>query len=373
VRLIVPPIAALIVATCSDAFGFVHISEYFFDQKGAKWGQSADLGTGAVVTWSFVGDGVGVDPVGYTAAQPDYGVDGGSAISTLRANIDTAYGSGAFDAAIQNAFDTWASVANIRFVQTPDSGELLGASSAVSPHIRIGAYAPAAGSFLEFAGAIGIAPPGYLYDWDTDEFTVNYSQTLAGDVIFNLNAGFIIAPGNEDDPYDIFPPGGGLYQNDLEGLFLHELGHAAIGLDHPPTGPGVVMYAGAGADGFINRQLSLDDIAGAQFVYGLPLLTGDANHDGVVDAADFLAVEANFGTLGKLDGTSLGDANGDGRVDGADWLAVERNFGAVLDVPIGVPVPEPGTAALVAAALAFCGRRLPVVRSRACRRCGRLG
>jgi len=86
------------------------------------------------------------------------------------------------------------------------------------------------------------------------------------------------------------------------------------------------------------------------------LLTGDANNDGVVDAADFLAVEANFGLLGFADGFLFGDANDDGRVDGDDILAIERYFGATLP---GLSVPEPATALLLAlgGALTLARRR----------------
>src|SRR5690606_41622546 len=76
----------------------------------------------------------------------------------------------------------------------------------------------------------------------------------------------------------------------------------------------------------------------------------DLNHDDVVDAADFLAVETNFGRTGVADGTLPGDANGDGRVDAADYLAIEQNFGLTLaDLQASPTVPEPGLAALLAA------------------------
>jgi len=74
------------------------------------------------------------------------------------------------------------------------------------------------------------------------------------------------------------------------------------------------------------------------------VLTGDANNDGVVDDADFLAVEANFGNTGHANGWLLGDANNDGRVDGADYLTVERHFGATLEAPA---IPEPAAAMLL--------------------------
>lgn len=62
-------------------------------------------------------------------------------------------------------------------------------------------------------------------------------------------------------------------------------------------------------------------------------LLGDANKDGVVDAADFTAVELYLGDLGPTDGTLLGDADHNGRVDGNDWIIVEQQFGSVIHNP----------------------------------------
>jgi len=105
---------------------------------------------------------------------------------------------------------------------------------------------------------------------------------------------------------------------------------------------------------FANLSLYLPQI----LAYIPPILTGDANHDGVVDTLDFLAVEQHFGALGVADGTLPGDANGDGRVDGADLLAIERNQGATLaallaslDASASTGIPEPA-AALIFLALA---------------------
>lgn len=80
------------------------------------------------------------------------------------------------------------------------------------------------------------------------------------------------------------------------------------------------------------------------------ILPGDANNDGVVDEADFLAIEANFGAIGHDNDWLIGDANGDGRVDGDDWVWVEQHFGATLP---GGGIPEPATALLLVSAIAI--------------------
>lgn len=88
--------------------------------------------------------------------------------------------------------------------------------------------------------------------------------------------------------------------------------------------------------------------------WNLALLLGDANNDGVVDAADYLAVEANDGAIDVADGFLWGDANDDGRVDGDDFIAIEQNFGASLP---GLTVPEPAVAAIMLVGFASLTRR----------------
>ncbi len=57
--------------------------------------------------------------------------------------------------------------------------------------------------------------------------------------------------------------------NDIESLILHELGHAAVGLNHPTNdGTCQVMCVDSECLGHIKRKLTPDDVAGAQFLYG---------------------------------------------------------------------------------------------------------
>ena len=53
---------------------------------------------------------------------------------------------------------------------------------------------------------------------------------------------------------------------------------------------------------------------------------GDADENGIVDFADFLALSANFGVADA--GWSQGDFDGSGSVDFADFLLLSRNFGS---------------------------------------------
>ena len=153
--------ASLLVATTA-ASAFVHISAGF---GGSKWGPDPTAGTPAVVTWGFMPDGTTVepdfelDPIGFPGQT---GFDGTSDISSLRDRIDVTLGNGvgAFDAALQRALSTWSTRANITFVgPVNDPGLPFPSDAALTPDIRVGAFAPAEGHSFNFFGAVGFGPP----------------------------------------------------------------------------------------------------------------------------------------------------------------------------------------------------------------------
>ncbi len=83
-------------------------------------------------------------------------------------------------------------------------------------------------------------------------------------------------------------------------------------------------------------------------------LLGDTNDDGVVDAADYIALKRNIGTPS---GAALADGDFDenGTVDWDDLQVLEANFGKTS---AGGAVPEPATLGLLAfGALAIIRRR----------------
>jgi hypothetical protein len=315
-------VAIMVFVFCHAACAFETIGDGF----GSKWGPDPNAGTGAIVTWGYVLDHTEVDPdfridpIGF----PDIsGVVGSSNISQLRDLIDTNHGPGSFDAAIQRAFDTWSAAANIVFVgPLADVGMDIGAVGATSPNIRIGAFMPDPEHWFAGAGAIGFGPPGPPNP--VDDFP------LAGEILFNLArpaviSPFHIAPGTEDvTPVDVFN-----YGDDLEGLFLHELGHAAMGLDHPfwdgEDPDQRLMYVGDFQNPSapfccqsLNRQLHPDDIAGAQFVYGI---LADMDRDSDVDFDDIddfvlgLTNPEGYANLRGAAPQTIGDTDADGDLD----------------------------------------------------------
>jgi hypothetical protein len=329
-----------------------------FDHIGngiaSKWGDT-QVGTGAIVTWGYMLDGTGVDPNFRIDpwGHPDIsGVVGTSNITSMRNAIDAVNGMGAFDAAVQRAFSTWSAAANITFVgPVTDSGLPVDSSTATYPNIRIGAFAPDPNHWFQYWSAVGFGPPGFI--------TPEYQFPLSGDVIFNLNGigeqtAYQIAPGSEDvTPVDVYNFG-----DDLEGLLLHELGHAAMGLDHPgwdgENPDRRVMYTGDDPPApfccsAINRELHADDIAGARFVYGI---RGDYDRNRVVNAADYALWRD---ALGKTSATLLPmDGNADGTINHPDYIAWTASFGLTspsVEGPLGSgasTVPEPKALAFVA-------------------------
>lgn len=220
-----------------------------------KWDDPTQ-GTPAVVTWGFIAPGEGLGPSAPAAWSGTNTLGTGHPVDDLRARIDAVHGAGAFDAALERAFATWAAATNLSFVRDPVSG---GAFATVTePDIRIGAYV-----FGDFAGGAGFGPPG-------DD--LSFPDALAGDLALNHPNNFTIAAGVEGDP---IPRVGGEIQNDLESLFLHEIGHT-LGLGHSDVVDAVMCgfifgspFDPADCVGeVIERELTADDLAGIRQLYG---------------------------------------------------------------------------------------------------------
>ena len=259
--------ACLWVAATLAAVGNAQAFEVFdFGVNQAlKWGSNTVGTPGGVVTWSLVADGTALD-----ALAPSY-ISGTSSLTSVFNQVG---GQTAALAMIQEAFNAWSAVANISFVQVAESGPTTAegatvpALGSVIGNIRISAF-----SITGSTAAVGFAPPP------------NGGTTLEGDIVFNRDNLFGIAPGAEGSPYELFPASnGGFYLNDFQGLFTHELGHA-LGMNH--SGVATAMMCGFHAtananticdyldnnglpDGMatINRLPDADDVAGIQYLYG---------------------------------------------------------------------------------------------------------
>jgi hypothetical protein len=138
-------------------------------------------------------------------------------------------------------------------------------------------------------------------------------------------------------------------------VVAHEIGHN-LGLFHTPDGSANLM-AGSNAT---SQQLSADQIAavlqttfrndsvalipsgGTGFPKPFsPTLTGDYNHDGLVDASDYIVWRKTLGSTTALSA----DGNGSGVIDSGDYAIWKTNFGHTGSGSLGsgVTVPEPET------------------------------
>jgi hypothetical protein len=97
----------------------------------------------------------------------------------------------------------------------------------------------------------------------------------------------------------------------------------------------------------VDRQLWISDLA--------ETFPGDANLDGKVEFADFLALSESFGLQA---GWSAGDFDGNAVIEFADFLALSQNFGSQRLVAVAVPEPSSyPVMGLAAFSLMLIGRR----------------
>jgi len=197
-----------------------------------KWGD-ATMGTGAIVTWSIMGDSTPNDCGHYDS---DCVANSITPLTTLFQSISN------WKAELERAFAAWSSVADLTFIELTDQGETIGeyidsGAKTTSSDIRIGAHDFSSNSTL----AHGYYPP-----WN--------GGAIAGDIHFNSNQTWGI--GYAGSAYDIFQ------------VFTHELGHA-LGLDH--TGVSNSLLNPYYSESFTGPQA--DDIAGMQYLYGAAEVT----------------------------------------------------------------------------------------------------
>ena len=186
---------------------------------GTKWGSPTN-GTSATVNWSLMPTGtncfVDVNQACTTTALADFMPPG-------------------YMTPLLAAFNAWSAVAGLTFVQVADDGAAMDAATS-SGDIRIGAHA-IDGQNNILAWAYG---PG---------------SGIGGDMIFD-----------PAEAWDLDFSGSGI---DIFQVMAHELGHA-LGLDH--TGVANSLMNPFYTEAFGGPQA--DDIAGMQYLYGLPVTNG---------------------------------------------------------------------------------------------------
>jgi len=205
--------AALAIAGAASAVPIASDFELGPTTPG-KWGPAA-MGTGASVTYSFMGSGL----------ETDAGAGTSVALSSFMP--------AGFEAAIDSAFDAWEAVADITFTKVADPGVGWTDAGAGASDIRITGHA--------FDGPSGTLAHAF--------FPPSNGGFAAGDMHFDTAETWKIGFGG---------PGFDVFQ-----VAAHEIGHA-IGLAHEEDVTALMnpFYT----EDF--KGLLADDIAGAKFIYG---------------------------------------------------------------------------------------------------------
>jgi hypothetical protein len=94
----------------------------------------------------------------------------------------------------------------------------------------------------------------------------------------------------------------------------------------------------------VTDDMGATGTATTRLIYAQP---GDADYNGVVDAADYLALKSNFGTASGAT-WEQGDFNNDGKVGWDDLQALMGNFGPRQPIGASAPTPELATLGLLA-------------------------
>jgi hypothetical protein len=225
-------------------------------------------------------------------------------------------------------------------------GDIFNSGTLGSTGNIIGAVTVNAGGQLAPGAGIGIlnvgteADPksvtmaaGSIYDWEL-------GSTSADLVVVTGN--LTLADGWEVTLVDA---GGAPTFADKFDLFSYTMGTVSLGS----------YNIDVGATGWDVSRASIGTDGGIVYITGIAGLPGDTNDDGVIDAADYIAVKQNFGMTDA--DWSQGNFTGvDGTVDWADLQILMANFGT-RSVGGAPAAPEPATLGLLALGAAALLRR----------------
>ena len=222
------------------------------------------------------------------------------------------------------ALDRWAAVSGFTNLGHVDDGDVAaGASSQEGGNlgdIRIAAW-----EFLPDATIASAFVP------DTEGLSA-VDGTLGGDIHFDVSRDWI------DNPNHQRPPGNS--QFDFRTVVLHEIGHA-LGVAHSSVAGSVMNTSYNGT----RRELTADDIAGIQALYGEPPPIVISPIVGRWDIANLVRSYSES----TSEGLAEGDWNADGIVTLADLATLQAQLGELRPDLGSSPqaVPEPGSLTLL--------------------------
>jgi len=223
----------------------------------------------------------------------------------------------------------------------------LGSTGTIAGAVTVNAgghLAPGAGIGILNVGTVAVPKSltmaaGSIYDWEL-------GSTSADKVVVTGN--LTLADGWK---LTLVDAGGAPKFADKFDLFSYTMGTVSLGsynIDSGTTGWDV-SRASIGTDG------------GIVYITGIAGLPGDANDDGVIDAADYIIVKQNFG---MTSGALWSDGNFDGGVGTVDWADLQillAHFGT-RSVGGAPAAPEPGSVMLLMFGAAALLRRRSCLR-----------
>lgn len=156
---------------------------------------------------------------------------------------------------------------------------------------------------------------------------------------------------NHNNFYDIGEGRSGV-RVDVDGSAFYALNSTSGAYSVPVSQDGayVITFTGGGFQTFTTNatiggglNVKIDDL-----VTAVPVLAGDYNGNGIVDAADYTVWRDTLGSMSDLRANGDNSGASAGKIDQADYTIWKSNFGAHFGSGAAAAVPEPASAWLIA-------------------------